>query len=295
MEDSRVRTSHSLARALASTVLDRVCGRKWSASFARYDLATSSWRTSQLSLLGDSTESSVTLPKAGTMRSGSLSAPATWEPLTDESGSSSWPTPLVARAKGQWSGNNRDNWRPSLEGAVVNWPTPQARDEKGPRTNHTNGGRDLTSDVLCLTASSQGGAPLAETMMWPTPDASLANEQESAESWVARQAREMKKHQNGNGMGTPLAIAVKLWPTATAGDAAGSGSRVLPGSNAHPGTSLTDATQRTFGGRLNPDWVDALMGFPVGYSGGLLAVEKIRTLGSRRASFRRLLGIIGDD
>ena len=34
------------------------------------------------------------------------------------------------------------------------------------------------------------------------------------------------------------------WPTATAGDANASGSRNLPGSKAHPGTSLTDATCR---------------------------------------------------
>ncbi len=34
------------------------------------------------------------------------------------------------------------------------------------------------------------------------------------------------------------------WPSPTAGDARGSGSRNLPGSDAHPGVSLTDATER---------------------------------------------------
>lgn len=37
------------------------------------------------------------------------------------------------------------------------------------------------------------------------------------------------------------AIERGIWPTPTAGDAKGSGSRNLPGSNAHPGVSLTDA------------------------------------------------------
>jgi hypothetical protein len=37
---------------------------------------------------------------------------------------------------------------------------------------------------------------------------------------------------------------VGLWPTATAQDAEQSGSRALPGSTAHPGTSLTDAAVR---------------------------------------------------
>ncbi len=62
------------------------------------------------------------------------------------------------------------------------------------------------------------------------------------------------------------------WPTATAGDAKSAGSRNLPGSNAHPGTSLTDAVVRaplkmqSSSGKLNPRWVETLMGLPVGWT-----------------------------
>jgi hypothetical protein len=42
----------------------------------------------------------------------------------------------------------------------------------------------------------------------------------------------------------PSLQTMAKWPTATAGDANPSGSRNLPGSAAHPGTSLTDATVR---------------------------------------------------
>jgi len=41
-----------------------------------------------------------------------------------------------------------------------------------------------------------------------------------------------------------------LWPTPTAGDAKGSGSRNLPGSKAHAGVSLTDAVR--FGNSNTP-------------------------------------------
>lgn len=62
-----------------------------------------------------------------------------------------------------------------------------------------------------------------------------------------------------------------MWPTPTAGDAKGAGSRNLEGSKAHAGVSLSDAVN--FGnsttprkgatGKLNPLWVEWLMGFPV--------------------------------
>jgi hypothetical protein len=88
-----------------------------------------------------------------------------------------------------------------------------------------------------------------------------------------------------------------LWPTPTAGDANGSGSRNTATSKAHSGISLTDAvlgdggrgrllpTPNTVdakggtrngpgqtqlchlvGGRLNPQWVEWLMGFPIGWT-----------------------------
>ena len=99
------------------------------------------------------------------------------------------------------------------------------------------------------------------------------------------------------------AVAAAGWPTPTAGDAGASGSRTLDTNAAHPGTSLTDAVRpdRTVAtwptpksrdwrsglgthagnlpqregtldlpellkGRLNPVWVESLMGFPHGWT-----------------------------
>ena len=47
------------------------------------------------------------------------------------------------------------------------------------------------------------------------------NDGESLASWQARRARQKALGRNGNGMGTPLAVAVRLLPTPAAGDARG--------------------------------------------------------------------------
>lgn len=52
---------------------------------------------------------------------------------------------------------------------------------------------------------------------WPTPDASVANYGESVATFEARRERIAAERKNGNGMGTPLTIAVQqgeLWATA---------------------------------------------------------------------------------
>jgi len=44
---------------------------------------------------------------------------------------------------------------------------------------------------------------------WPTPSGAVVNDGETLASWEARKARNIEKHRNGNGMGTPLTIAVQ--------------------------------------------------------------------------------------
>ena len=47
----------------------------------------------------------------------------------------------------------------------------------------------------------------------PTPAASVANDGESPDTWLARRERVKQTANNGNGMGMPLTIAVQLLPT----------------------------------------------------------------------------------
>jgi DNA (cytosine-5)-methyltransferase 1 len=100
------------------------------------------------------------------------------------------------------------------------------------------------------------------------------NHDEPVAVYLAR----VQDHKDGKTKGKPgpsLGIAVRMWPTPTAGDANGSGSRNTATSKAHAGISLTDAVLGDGGrgrmdagssGRLNPQWVEWLMGFPVGWT-----------------------------
>jgi hypothetical protein len=205
------RTFRSVGEELASRAREAVSGSSSRESFASFDPASSSWKTSQLSCLAEETACSLTLPRRGTMRSGRLYEPRTLERLTSERGYS----------------------------------------------------------------SSRGA--------WPTPSASLPNDGESAETWVKRAARLKEKHNNGNGAGMPLAVAVQLWPTPGANDHKGS---CAPGQRRG---QLDEATENEPGAaRLNPSWVEALMGLPAGWTDpGPHGAESRNTRGSRSARRRR--------
>lgn len=75
-----------------------------------------------------------------------------------------------------------------------------------------------------------------QAMNWPTPDANAINDGETLESWERRKAKNLEIYDNGNGMGAPLAIASRQWPSPRSEDAESCGN--------HPGAmdSLTGAS-----------------------------------------------------
>jgi hypothetical protein len=125
-------------------------------------------------------------------------------------------------------------------------PTPSASAaNQGPNEWDGKRGQTLIGAVL--------GQP------WPTPSASNPNDGEDLENWAARREREKVKGRNGNGFGMPLGIAVQIVypsPTCCHRDLAG-------GSN-----SRDSAKKRGIyiGGALNPQFVEWLMGFPLGHT-----------------------------
>ncbi len=84
--DSPASTFRTPASRRASMVNSPDSGTSTHESFANYDHDTSSWRTSQLSLFGDSSESSVTWPRAGMTRSGTAYPLPPLAPLTAVTG-----------------------------------------------------------------------------------------------------------------------------------------------------------------------------------------------------------------
>ncbi len=71
-------------------------GERWPGSLAKYSPDTCSWKTAQLSLLGDSEPSLVTWPRSGLMLDGQCWELPTLERRTDVSESGYWPTPQAS-------------------------------------------------------------------------------------------------------------------------------------------------------------------------------------------------------
>jgi hypothetical protein len=70
------------------------------------------------------------------------------------------------------------------------------------------------------SSSPPGPAQQPGLRLLPTPAAGCFNDGESLASWLARRDRQKRLGRNGNGIGTPLAIAIRLLPTPMASDGA---------------------------------------------------------------------------
>jgi hypothetical protein len=111
-------------------------------------------------------------------------------------------------------------------GAVYELPTSAAATrETGtssllPTPTTPHGGTE-TMDTRSLRGSGTPDLRTTIEVLLPTPAASLPNDAESYETWEARRQRALDTHNNSNGMGTPLAIAVRMLPTPNARDGKG--------------------------------------------------------------------------
>lgn len=143
------------------------------------------------------------------------------------------PTPAARDWKSGESNLIGTNSRPLNEVVVNLLPTPRA----------ARGGSATETMYELGAERTDGSRPQGEVLL-PTPTASNPNDGESLESWEARRQRNLAKGINGNGQGTPLAIAVKLLPTPMAGDAKGTrnatAGRKRDNPNVNEGWTLTD-------------------------------------------------------
>jgi len=100
-----------------------------------------------------------------------------------------------------------------------------------------------------------------ESLSWPTP---TTQEVEHSDAVLTETGRRLSKDgKTSHSLG--LADAVQMWPTPTADDA----SNVNPKPNRFRGlvASVNETnTAGTHGGKLNPTWVEWLMGFPPGWT-----------------------------
>lgn len=283
--DSHVRTSALPAEALASTAASQASGIKFGGLSVRLSLYGASLRTRPCSEYAELTSCSkgwkTTVTPAG----------RSWWVLTtrvrriSESESLFWPT-ATASASHQGQNNPGGQRGQTLVGAVREqpwsngrWATPTVNDSKN---NASPSQLERRSDALNVQVAT-----------WPTVTATNRNESETLEEWEARRQRCKETAQNGNGFGTPLAIAVKQqdWPTLVAQSDSG-GPRPMDGGAAarqNLGDAMGADAAKELRAQLNPDWCECLMGYPVGWTsldrspGGRRGQEKSNTTTSRRA------------
>jgi len=248
------------------------CGRGCEKPLASYDPDTQSWKMFGDISLWEDYLSLVNLPPSGMTRSGVLYLLPAWEPIIGETASSSWPTPTAVtrpmegnvrlyRAKIQ-AGEMTEAEAEAILGKSVweaqgkvpeMWPTPRANSA-------------MASKITEEIANDPKRFPNLETVvgrrMWPTPRASSAMS-EDIENIQTRL-------ENGETYKAKLEQAVSMWPTPTHGKLAGGSGAFQKISDLCSDGKISDeerkAMQAGNGGKLNPTWVEWLMGFPPGWT-----------------------------
>jgi len=177
LEDFPVRTFLPLDEAQASKEPDRECGVTWRELLARYDPATSLWKTPQCSLLGDYTEFSETWPRWGSMQDGVSYRRQTLVRPIKETESGLWRTPQaqegmrgVYKSKEAMDAHLDRGHQLSLSNQGVHrhlWPTPRSCSA-------------MAATITPESAWAENRFPNLETVvgrrLWPTPTAHNAKE-----------------------------------------------------------------------------------------------------------------------
>jgi hypothetical protein len=280
------------------------CSSRSSDSFASWSPSSGSFlKTSrQFSIFQREQPFSENLPKSGSMRNGELFERPMLVDRTGESGHLCWPTarsedsescgnhpgavdsltgaarmwmaPRVANIKGS-AKRLSQGANESVESQAIAWPNDQARMWMTP--NLPLGGRKNTAEQVQAKGKTDSGKRQislgAQTMHWPTTQARDVKSPDMEGS--GNYERKME-----NGWTIDLNSAAANWPTPNACD----GSKASQIS--HQGACLTRSAEvgfrfflpapptSTHGGkspstssrRLNPDFVDWLMGLPPGWT-----------------------------
>ena len=206
------------------------CGRGFDTPLANYDPGTQSWKMCADISLWEELTYLATLPPSGMTRNGVLYQQPAWEPITSETASSSWPTPIASAGMAEEITtvkarlDNGTAYKHRLVEAVSLWPTPTTMDHLPPRSE---------------------------------------------------EALERQQTNNRPGRTTPptlkdAAAYPERWPTPTHGKLAGGSGAFRKVADLYSDGTISDeerkAMQAGNGGKLNPTWVEWLMGFPTGWT-----------------------------
>ncbi len=238
---SSLRASRASRTALPDNVKEQlttaISGRTPSEWFLRFDPDMCSWRTPGLSFETGHRQHTLTrflltLPPSGMTRNGRLYRLPPLVPRNCVGGGGVLPTPTADQHPQNRSPSPGAQTRLSLVGMAKAgmWPTPQASDaEHAGRTTNSGGQMHLPEAVH----------------MWATP--------------TLNDAKTVNAMSEFNRNTPTLAMQVKTYPMPTA---------TSYGSNqsASPNAAMRPSLDTKAGGRLNPRWVEWLMGVPIGWT-----------------------------
>ena len=286
----------SLAKILVSLENKQVLGKipdlvfteKSCVLLGQLDPDAYSWKMSPLLKATALNKLSKTWPSWGMTVNGSAYEHPMSERRITETGGSYLPTPVATLGTNGGPNQRDSSGRPGLQMAATYWPTPTTQDSnkatKRWRENYQNNltaavfnpekiGKESSSLMTAMTASVQSAEVITPT--------------------VIVQDQQWMMSMTTNGM-TQESCGPKqrMFPTPTTRDYKGGyktesltrkdgKSRHL---DALPNAVLDGAGVETVTGQLNPDWVEWLMGWPIGYS----ALKQSVTVKSRSKSQSRL-------
>jgi len=179
-----------------------------------------------------------------------------------------WPTPTASVDTSNINGkfNSLTLWD-----AVRLWPTPTTQEVEHPEAELTETGRRKSKNGE--TSHSLGLADAVR--LWPTPTAVTRPMEGNVRAYRAKiQAGEMTEAEAEAILGKSVWEAQgkipAIWPTPTHGKLAGGSGAFQQIQDKYENNEITleekKAMQAGNGGRLNPMWVEWLMGFPLGWT-----------------------------
>lgn len=238
------RTSVQPAQEPASMESEADSGPTWFGLFARYSPTESKWKTAQCSLLGDSEEFSETWPRWGSMRNGVSYLRQIPELPICESASGLWVTPSASDSSRGGKITDAMSGRSLVQqlNTPEYWPIPTA-------SLGTKGGR------ITPRKGREGGTLIeaVSARKWPPPKANDAEK---------RGNFDINNPRNG------LPAAARKWPTpcASASKGLSQASLTRKSGKSRENDRIDHAVMASDGGQLNPEWVEWLMGWPIGWT-----------------------------
>ena len=239
-EDSHAKTSQSQENKLELRGVALHSGNITPKQLGFYDQSSHSLKTSQHLLFGDSMLSLVTLPKSGMMRNGIIYQLPQLVRFIKGKEFSSLHTPTSTGNQMSPSMRERD------KGSWMRFPTPMTKDKKGEGKMRF----DIRNFPTPVASDATTGAIIGKNDKFKI-----------LESGAMR-----KINQNGTDGSIGLARFAKFFPTPNSSDHRNRGNPEDPCIQRRINMGKQVGLTMTVSRELNPNWVEWLMGFPIGWT-----------------------------